>query len=240
MKPAHSLLLSALLFASPTFADEVTIDFRTPVVQIPELSDYGPPLPSLLDVVMTFDSLSGTSSVDATPTSQFAQGIVFSNLSLQSWSMTADGTLLASGGSGGSVDGTFEPVAPGFQINAANQGAYAFAIGFSDGANSFSISNDLFAASAPTVASLAHDPVASFLSQVAAGSSQWDSFEQASGEWGNLLASGFGGAGVVTVTIQPSVSVPEPPLLPLMALGLAGVFLRTSRQITPTATPRAN
>ena len=219
MKPAYSLLLSALVFAAPTIADEITIDVLSAVVPPPygNLNVYGPPLPSSFDVVMTFDSLSGASAVSAIPTSQFAQGINFSQLSLQSWSMSADGTVLGSG-SGGSVQGQIAPIEPG----TAEGGGYFFNIDFSQGANSFDFNGDLFTRPIK-VASLANDPVASFLSQAVDWSVE---LSLASAEWGTLEGEALSaGEGHVIVSIQPSVAVPEPPLLPLMALGLASVLL---------------
>jgi hypothetical protein len=217
MKANYPILLSALLFAPPTLADEVTIDVLSTVLPPPIGNDvYSSPLPSVFDVTMTFDSLTGTSSVSAIPNNPYIQGVQFSGLVLQSWSVSADGTLLASGNAG-TVSGYFAPMG-------TMGGFYDYNLGFTQGSNSFGIFGDL--AGPGTLASLANDPVGSFFSQIPA-SSWFVQGSQASGEWGTLQGSQANteGADHVIVTIQPSVSVPEPPLLPLMALGLASVFL---------------
>jgi hypothetical protein len=224
MKPAYSLLLSALVFASPAIADEITIEVTTPVPDI-QANQGNNPIPAYSEVVMTFDTLSGTSSISTIPNSPYAQGINFSELVLQSWSISADGALLAAG-TGGTMQGMFHPIFNA--ITPANTGpGYFFDFGFSQGANSWEMEGDLSVSKPPTVASLSGDPVSLFFSQVMAAPNNWHiEASESKGAWGQLVGSSLAqGGGVVTMVIDSPVSVPEPPLLPLMALGLASVFL---------------
>jgi PEP-CTERM motif len=211
MKPCiRMLLLSSVGLFSPLYAEEIQIEIQAPVAQTDLNVWKSGPLPPSIDVVLTFDSESGTSQIGSLPNNPYLQSLHFQNLLIENITASAGGQTLFSA-SGIGLRGNFDPLM-GIPLS-GSFGAMDYQLQFSNGNVGFAIEGD-FLQGATLLSALGKDPVGTFLLSVGGN---WNIEDvDLSGSFGNLVAA----PGSVEVS---AVGVPEPSVLALLAMALCGL-----------------